>query len=108
MRVAVISSDGKVINQHFGKASRFLIFDIEDKIKFIEERKNIPVCGTAEDGHTDDAIIRTISLIKDCNIILCAKIGGRAEDELKKYGIKSIETPYFICDALKEIKQTIK
>jgi predicted Fe-Mo cluster-binding NifX family protein len=105
MRVAVVSSDGKVINQHFGKASRFLIFDIEDKIKLLEERKNIPVCGTADDGHTDNAINRTISLIKDCDIVLCAKIGGRAEEKLKKYGIKSIETPYFICDALKEMKQ---
>jgi nitrogen fixation protein NifX len=106
MRVAVVSSDGKVINQHFGKAHRFLVFDIEDKIKFIEERKNMPVCGTAEDGHTDESINNTIFLIKDCNIMLCAKIGGRAEEILKKYGIQSIETPYFICDALKEMKQT--
>jgi predicted Fe-Mo cluster-binding NifX family protein len=28
VKVAVVSSDGKVINQHFGKASRFLIFEL--------------------------------------------------------------------------------
>lgn len=107
MRVAVISSDGKVINQHFGKASRFLIFDInKDKIKFVEERKNIPVCGTAEDGHSDDILNNTISLIKDCEIVLCAKIGGMAEEKLRKSGIKPFEVPDFIGEALKNIQNS--
>lgn len=105
MRVAVVSSDGKVINQHFGKASRFLIFEVGDgKIKFIEERKNTPLCGSAEDGHADDALSRTISLISDCQAVLCARIGGGAEEELRKKGIKPVEAPYFIHEALKDIK----
>ncbi len=29
IRVAVGSSDGKYVNQHFGHAQKFLIFDIE-------------------------------------------------------------------------------
>ena len=66
MRVAIVSSDGKVINQQFGKASRFLIFEVEDgKIQYIEERKNTPICGSAETGHADNALSRTIALIPE-------------------------------------------
>ena len=32
IRVAVGSSDGKYINQHFGHSQKFLIFDIEKKL----------------------------------------------------------------------------
>lgn len=85
MRVAIVSSDGKVINQHFGKAARFLIFEIGGgKPQFIEERKNIPVCGSAETGHADEALNRTISLISDCEAVLCARIGGGGRGGIKK------------------------
>jgi len=34
--IAVASSDGKVVNQHFGKATNFLIFEVEgDNFKYI-------------------------------------------------------------------------
>ncbi len=104
MRVAVVSSDGKVINQHFGKASRFLIFEVDcGKIQFMEVRETTPLCGSGEYGHADDALSRTISLIADCEAVLCARIGGGAEEVLIENGIKPIEAPYFIHEALKNI-----
>lgn len=55
MKVAVVSSDGKVINQHFGKASRFLIFEVNcDEIRFIEVRETIPLFGSTDYGHADE------------------------------------------------------
>ncbi len=105
MRVAVVSSDGKVINQHFGKASRFLIFEVGDgKIQLIEVRENTPLCGSADNGHTDEALDRTISLISDCRAVLCARIGGGAEEELIKNGIRPLEVPFLIHEALKRIE----
>ncbi len=104
MRVAVVSSDGKVINQHFGKASRFLIFEVDcGKIQFIEIRETKPLCGSTDYGHADDALSRTISLIADCEAVLCARIGRGAEEELRENGIKPIEAPHFIHDALRII-----
>jgi len=104
MRVAVVSSDGKVINQHFGKAFHFLIFEVDcGKIRFIEVRETAPLCGSADYGHADDALSRTISLIADCEAVLCARIGSGAEEELRKNGIKPIEAPYFIHEALENI-----
>lgn len=100
----MVSSDGKVINQHFGKASRFLIFEVDcSEIRFIEAREIAPLCGSAECGHADDALSRTISLISDCEAVLCARIGSGAEEALRKNGIEPIEAPYFIHEALKNI-----
>lgn len=104
MKVAVVSSDGKVVNQHFGKASRFYIFEVDgEKIQFLEVRETIPVCGSADEGHADDVLGRAISLISDCKVLLCSRIGSRPQEELKKKGISAIEAPYFINEALKSI-----
>lgn len=105
MRVAVVSSDGKVINQHFGRASRFLIFEIDSKeIRLIEVRETLPLCGSADYGNTDEVMSKTISLIKDCEALLCARIGNQPKEKLQKNGIKPIEAPYFIHEALKKLK----
>jgi predicted Fe-Mo cluster-binding NifX family protein len=42
-------------------------------------------------------------LIADCEAVLCARIGSGAEEELRKNGIKPIEAPHFINDALRMI-----
>jgi hypothetical protein len=46
---------------------------------------------------------RTISLIADCEAVFCDRIGSGVEKELRTNGIKSIESPYFIHEALKNI-----
>jgi len=40
---------------------------------------------------TDNVLGRTISLISDCKAELCVKIGGGAEEELRKSGIRPVE-----------------
>ena len=41
MRVAVVSKDNKNINEHFGKAERFLLYDVKNNASsFVEERIN--------------------------------------------------------------------
>jgi Uncharacterized conserved protein len=107
MRVAIVSTDGKVINQHFGKASRFFIFDVDDcgKIQFLEVRETIPLCGSADNGHADEVLNSIISLISDCKALLCSRIGSRPQEELRKKGIKAVEAPYFIDEALKNLSE---
>lgn len=98
LKLAVASSDGKVINQHFGKASKFLIIETDgEKIQVLELRENNPACGSLEyGGHEDDALERSISLIKDCYAVLCSRIGGGAAEELLSRGIEPVEAPGFI------------
>ncbi len=110
MRIAVVSSDGKMVNQHFGKATQFLILDVLDvndsAIEFVEVRKNLPACGTSEySGHEDNALTRAVALIADCQAVLCSRIGTGARAELISQGIEPIEARDFIEAAVRSYVQ---
>lgn len=102
-KVAVASSDGKFVNQHFGMAQQFLIFEIDDEgdYKFLELRENVPACDV--EGHTEDAMTRSVKLISDCKAILASQIGPAAVDILFSHGIEAYIAPTFIDEALKEL-----
>jgi len=99
-KVAVASSDGKFVNQHFGKARQFLIVEIKDdgSYEFLELRKNVPTCH-AED--CEDPMARTLNLISDCEAVLVSQVGPGAEDKLIAHGIQPIIIPMLINDAIK-------
>ena len=102
-KVAVASSDGKYVNQHFGMTQQFLIFEIDDegKYEFIELRKNAPACDV--EGHTDEAMERSVELIADCKAVLASQIGHGAVNALASHGIDAYIAPAFIDVALKEL-----
>ena len=98
MRIAVASSDGKIVNEHFGKATQFLVVDAHDgKIELVETRENAPACGTSEySGHEESALARAVALIADCEAVICSRIGIGAQEELRSQGIEPVEIRDFI------------
>lgn len=97
MRIAVASSDGKMVNQHFGKATQFFILDVDDDaIKLVEVRKNVPPCGSSEYSGHDDALSKAVAPIADCEAVLCSRIGIGAQEELRSQGIEPVDTHDFI------------
>lgn len=103
-KVAFASSDGKVVNQHFGKSKMFHIVEIDEEsktYKYIESRKNEPSCKDFE--HTEDSLSKSVSLIKDCQVLFIAKIGPGAKKKIEENDIQAIIAPYFIEDILKEL-----
>ncbi len=103
-RVAVASSDGKYINEHFGRASQFLIFNVaDDQFEFYELRNNDPPCFG--EGHNEDKMSRTVELLADCKAVLVSQIGPGAVQALSFKGITSYVLPDFIEDALKSFIQ---
>ena len=101
-KIAFASSDGKVVNQHFGRAQNFLIVEIDDDdYKFIETRENAPTCQGFE--HSDEAMDQSISIIEDCEAVFVAKVGNGARNKLKSKGITPFETPYFIEDIINKL-----
>lgn len=102
-KVAVASSDGKVINQHFGRCKIFIIFEITDNDEwlFLENRHNLPPCGSED--HSEDAMQRTIDLVSDCSIVLVSKIGPAATQKLNALNIKAYMLPVLIPDALDKL-----
>ncbi len=71
LKLAIASSDGKVINQHFGKARKFIVIESDgENIKVLDVRKNKPACGSLEyGGHEDNVPDKSISLIGDCDTV---------------------------------------
>lgn len=100
-RVAVASTDGKYVNEHFGRAKQFLIFDLDSsRYQFLELRRNEPSCRS---GQEDEKHLATIELLADCQALLVARIGPGAEAVLNQNGIKAYVIPDFIDEALKQL-----
>ncbi len=103
IRVAVASNDGKYVNQHFGHAQQFLIFDVDPDgaYEFLEIRKNLPSCKGGESNETER--MATLKIIKDCDAVVVSRIGQGAADFLVSSGIKPYIIPDFIENALEKL-----
>ena len=101
-KIAFASSDGKMVNQHFGRTKKFLIFRISDNsAEFIELRENNPACNGFE--HTDEVLYKSVELVSDCKEIYVSRIGYGALKALQDKKIKVYEAPYFISDIISTI-----
>ncbi len=89
-RIAVSSKTGVNIDQHFGHASEFYIYDvINGQIKFKEKRNVNKYCNGIEDCEKqEDKILDIIKTIEDCNAVLVLKAGFEPANRLKKSGIR--------------------
>jgi predicted Fe-Mo cluster-binding NifX family protein len=107
IRVAVGSNDGKYINQHFGHAQKFLIFDINEKenYEYVETRNNIPSCN--EGDHTSGSLESTINILKDVDIVLVSQIGPGASQYLLNNRIQPVIMPGFIDEKLDKISKNL-
>jgi nitrogen fixation protein NifX len=99
MKIAVASTNGKIIDLHFGDANRFLIFEIENgegKFQEIREKTAMPL------NNHQERWIASIDLINDCKAVLCSKIGNEPTIELRKLGIKPVQLDCEVKDAVDE------
>lgn len=108
MKVAVASQNGAVVHQHFGRATQFLIYEIEGaEFRLIESRPNQPPCGTtppdAEPGHAPDPMRKAIELVGDCRAVVVAQIGPGAVEKLSHRGVLAFVIPGFIDSALQRL-----
>jgi len=103
-RVAVASTDGKYVNDHFGGAKPFLIFEISSTgYQYLELRPNVPSCNPE---HADESRhSKTLELLADCRAVIVARIGPGAEQILASRGIQAVTIPDFIDEALKKLSQ---
>jgi predicted Fe-Mo cluster-binding NifX family protein len=104
MRIALTSTDGKAVNQHFGHARTFHIFDLNDRDWAFVETREVEACCQDHDHTTDrfDAVLKTLS---DCEAILASKIGYGAAQYLMQHGMKVCQAAGAIPDVLEEVIQ---
>lgn len=105
-KVAVTSKGGKLVDQHFGKATDFMIFELEGQdCKFLETRPTKKYCNGGDGiGLDPREKYETIKSISDCDAVLTMKIGSGAQKKLEEYGIDCVEYCYTIECGLKYLQ----
>lgn len=89
-RVAVATRGGDKVNQHFGHATEFLIYDTDGAdVKLVGVRKIQAYCHGKADCNGDKAatLQEIITILNDCRILLCSGIGDGPRASLNKIGV---------------------
>ncbi|HEY9075324.1 MAG TPA: NifB/NifX family molybdenum-iron cluster-binding protein [Anaerolineaceae bacterium] len=108
MKIAVITEDGKKINQHFGRAPYYLVLTVDqNQVVSKEMRSKLGhdhFHGEHQSGehgqsnrHGFDAASqgrhsRMAEAIADCQVLICGGMGMGAYDAMKRLNIETIVT----------------
>ena len=101
LRVAVTSSRGTAVDQHFGRAERFLIFEIgPGEAHFLEAR---PRPEAPREGDFDPVA----ELLSDCRAVLTEKAGPHPRERLEKRGILCLEVSGGLIPAFAKAREVL-
>ncbi|TFI52558.1 nitrogenase cofactor biosynthesis protein NifB [Mastigocladus laminosus UU774] len=89
--VAVATKGGGLVNQHFGHAKEFQVYEVDGReVRFIGHRKIDHYC---QGGYGETATLENIiEAIADCKAVFVAKIGDCPQEKLHTAGIQTVET----------------
>ncbi|AGY74647.1 nitrogenase cofactor biosynthesis protein NifB [Clostridium autoethanogenum] len=109
-RFAVASKSGVSIDEHFGHATEFYIYDvINDEIKFKEKRKVNRYCSGGYDcGEHEDRIENIIKSVIDCNAVLVVRAGFEPIDRLHEKGIRLFQMYQEINEGIRKAAKLLK
>ncbi len=116
MKIAFATTDGKNVNEHFGRAGMFAVYEIsKGRCNFLEMRKfsdgmDRTVVDTKDMGPLhDDAVQSKVDRLADCKLIYVTELGGPSAARLVKKGIMpmKVKEPVSIDGALKLLGETI-
>jgi len=87
--MAVATEGHGLINQHFGHAREFLIYEASaTDVRFIGHRKVDLYCSGGDTcGDAETALQKTIRTLEGCEAVLCSKIGYEPWGMLEEAGI---------------------
>ncbi|PYG84824.1 nitrogenase cofactor biosynthesis protein NifB [Ruminiclostridium sufflavum DSM 19573] len=96
---AVSSKSGILVDQHFGHASDFYIYEYKNKVIRFKERRSVSkYCDGAEgcDGmggmNKEGKMEAILETVKDCNGVLAMRIGEAPKQKLKEKAIETFTT----------------
>lgn len=106
LRLAFASSDRKTVNQHFGAAKAFAIYEIHARGFQLAEVVEFAGQSTAQDGQ-EDKLAAKIQLLDSCVAVYCNAVGASAIRQLLAVGIQplKVEAHQEIETLLKELQE---
>ena len=88
-RVAVATKGDGLVNQHFGHAREFLVYDVDrDGTRLVGHRKVEQYC-VGGDGE-EDVLADVLRTLSDCHAVLVAKVGHCPRGQLAAAGIEPV------------------
>lgn len=95
--MAVATKGGGVINQHFGHATEFLVYEASTEgVRFIGTRKVEQYCtGEETCGDAETTLTRAIKALEGCEVMLSARVGLTPWEALEAAGIRPISDHAF-------------
>ncbi|MBE6873267.1 NifB/NifX family molybdenum-iron cluster-binding protein [Ruminococcus sp.] len=103
-KVAVATSDGFTVNEHFGHAQFFRVYELnDDGYEYAGIRDAVAVCQQAL-GHDTTRFDKIIELLSDCDAVLVNRIGEGAAAYLIERGVRVFEVSGTIDAVLTRLK----
>ena len=92
MKSALASTDRTNVNQHFGKAEHFLIYDTSGEgLVFVEAKPVTPLSDNDPDHPFNaDKFGNIVQALSGCEKVYVTKIGDKPAEELQKAGIEPV------------------
>jgi len=117
MKVAFATTDGINVDEHFGRAGMFAIYELtEDGYRFVEirqfsEGRDSEIEKTKGMGEIhEDRVQRKVDRLSDCKIIYLAEIGGPSAARLARKGIMPLKVKEVVTieESLKKLLDTLR
>jgi nitrogen fixation protein NifX len=117
MKVAFATTDGVNVDEHFGRAGMFAIYELtEEGYRFIEIRKfaegrDKEIEDTKGMGEIhEDRVQRKVDKLSDCKIIYMTEIGAPSAARLAQKGIMPIKVKEVVSieELLQKLMETLK
>ena len=90
-KIAIATSDGISVNEHFGHAKFFRVYELNgEEYTFTEIRDAVAVCQHSL-GHDTTRFDKIIELLSDCDAVLVQRIGEGAAAYLIERGVRVFE-----------------
>ena len=90
-KIAVATTSGVTIDEHFGHAKFFRVYELkEEGYEFIEIRDAVAACQHSL-GHDTTRFDKIIELLSDCDALLVQKIGPGAAAYLIEKNVRVFE-----------------
>ena len=90
-RIAVATADVSKVDQHFGSASRIVIYRTDGKTCVVEKEYSFDGGGKCTGDHAD-ALAR-IEAVSQCRYIIAARVGSRIQKYFEANKQKYFEMP---------------
>lgn len=116
MKIAFATAGGTRVDEHFGRAGLFAVYDIDrTSFEFLEfrefaEGRDAEIESSKGLGRIhEDKVRAKVDRLSDCRIVYFTEIGGPAAARLVNKGIMPVKVkePVSIQDALRELQKTI-